>query len=106
MRRWSKRILIVLVVFLLPPVAFYFYTRWQGERELRAVIAELDANESPWRWEDIIAARPKLDEKTDARAVVLNAQKLASGFFGQFSVWEKVYDRPPNALIPPEDFEP
>jgi hypothetical protein len=106
MRRWIKRILIVLAVFLLPPVGFYFYVTWQGERELRAVMAELDANESPWRWEDIIAARPKLDEKTDARAVVLNARQLAPGFFGRFSIWEKVYDRPPNALIPPEDFEP
>lgn len=106
MRRWTKRILILLAVFVLPVAAFYFYARWQGERELRAVLAELDANETPWRWEDLIAARPKLDEHTDARAVVMNARQLAPGFDGQYRIWEKVYARPPHVVIPPDDFEP
>ena len=80
MRRWTKRILIVLAVFVLPVVAFYFYASWQGERELRAVLAQLDADEAPWRWEDLIAARPKLAEHEDARAVVLNTRQLAAGY--------------------------
>ena len=46
-RRWLGRGLIVLLIFLLAPVAFYFYLTWQGERELRAVLDDLDANAAP-----------------------------------------------------------
>jgi hypothetical protein len=104
MRRWSKRILIVLAVFVLPPVALYFYASWKGEQELRAAIEELDARGEPWRWEELHASRPKLAEQDDVRAIIASVYRKTSG--GQLNKAVEIrLDHPPNAVIPPEDFE-
>jgi len=107
MRRWLKRIGIVLAVFVLPLVAFYFYATWQGERELRAAIAELDAQGEPWRVEDLQNAQPALADKDNVRGMML---ALRSHVLRQFTpglayskAVEKALDRPTHAVIPPED---
>lgn len=103
MRRWTKRLLILLAVLVLPAAAFYLNARWQAERELREALAELDANEAPWRWEDLIAARPQLHEQDDAHTVMVNARQLAPGFFGKFTFYEKALAGPPHRVIDPQD---
>jgi hypothetical protein len=76
MRRWLKRIVIVLAVFALPSAAFYFYVSWRGDRELRAVLEELDANEAPWRWDDLQEARPPLAAEDDIRPLIVKIASL------------------------------
>ncbi|MCI0682651.1 MAG: hypothetical protein L0Y71_11145 [Gemmataceae bacterium] len=103
-RRWSKRIAIVLAVFGLPIVAFYYYAAWQGERELRAVLAELDANETPWRWDDLLAASGKVAAADDVRAIVLSVHaQLPRGFAVKVATSGK--DLRPNLLMWPEEAE-
>src|SRR6266496_5645079 len=104
MRRWLKRILIVLAVFVLPPVAFYFYATWQGERELRAAIAGLDAQGEPWRWEDLMAAQPELADEDDVHGLIASVHRQTKNKF------DKVYNEtllylPPNVLMSEHDLE-
>ncbi len=105
MRRWLKRILIPLAILIALPVGFYFYAQWRGERELQAAIAELDATGEPWRWEDIEAARPKLDPKNDIRQLVLDVHRgVSNGFYMKKAV-ERALDLAPNRLIVEDDID-
>ena len=104
MRRWLKRLLIPLAILIALPVGFYFYAQWQGERELQAAIAELDA-EGPWRWEELEAQRAALDPKNDIRPLVLEVHRQVSGGFFTRKAIEVALERPPHHLIPPDDAE-
>ncbi len=104
MRRWLKRILIPLAILIALPVGFYFYAQWRGERELQAAIAELDA-EGPWRWEDIVLARPPLPEKDDIKAAIKKARSLTPGtFWSNHQVREKILELAPSAQISRDDW--
>lgn len=105
MRRWLNRILIVLAVFVLPPVAFYFYSVWQGERELRAAIEELDAAGEPWRWEDLMAARPALADEDDVRELIDSVCRQAESGFTKVLNHTSSLDLPPNFLMSEHDVE-
>ncbi|GEM_PF-5697218 len=107
MRRWTKRILIVLAVFVLPVVAFYFYAAWQGDSELRAIIAELDASGEPWRVEDLERVRPPLADKDDIRFLMSRVRsQVPTTLAAKKSIGriEDVLAGPPNVIIPPEGF--
>src|SRR6266568_2796464 len=104
MRRWLKRIVIVLAVFVLPPVAFYYYSVWQGERELRAAIAELDAQGEPWRWDDLLAARPELAEEDDVRELIASVCRPMVNRFNKI-LTQTADDLPPNFLMSEHDLE-
>src|SRR5687767_15970366 len=100
MRRWLKRIIIVLAAFGVPTAAFYFYVTWQGQRELRAVLDELDANEAPWRWDDLLAARAPLAPEDDVRTLVVSVRaQMPAGFGAKLSLG----DVRPNVLLLPEE---
>lgn len=103
MRRWLKRIVILLAAFGLPCVAFYFYVSWQGDRELRAVLEELDANEAPWRWDALQNARPPLAPEDDVRPLI---GKIVSLMPANFDT-RTPRDGPakPNQLLWPEHVE-
>ena len=105
MGRWRRRILIVLLAFVLAPVAFYFYIAWQGERELRAVLAELDAHESPWRVEDLEAARKHSPGLEDVRPLIAKIHSQMPSSFGN-----KIYSAArarihPHVLLSADDYE-
>lgn len=103
MRRWLKRIVIVFAVFGLPTAAFYFYVTWQGDRELRAVLEELDATEAPWRWDDLLAARAPVAAEDDGRALVLNVRsQMPAGFARKVNSNRALR---PNLLLWPEEAE-
>ena len=103
MRRWLKCIVIVLAVFGLPSAAFYFYISWQGDRELCAVLEELDANETPWRWDDLLAARAPVAAADDVRALVLNVRsQIPAGFATKVNISRELR---PNLLLWPEEAE-
>lgn len=103
LRRWLKRMVIVLALFIVLPVGFYFYATWQGERELRAVLDELDANDAPWRWDDLLAARAPVAAEDDVRAIVLAVHAKVRGLAPKI---DTQLNRRPNLLLGPEDAEP
>src|SRR6266496_1498009 len=99
MRRWLKRIFFVLAVFVPILAAFYFYAQWQGDRELRGVIAELDAQGEPWRWDDLLAARPKGPEDEKVRALINQVVFVARRGWKSKNIQRSI---PPNAFFSPE----
>src|SRR5262249_27851698 len=102
MRRWLKRIVIVLAVFVPLLSAFYFYAQWQGERELRAVIAELDAQDEPWRWDDLLAARPTGPEDEHVRALLNRVSAATANKWTSRNIVKINTTNPPNMYFPPE----
>jgi hypothetical protein len=105
MRRWVKRIVIVLVAVVLPAIGFYFYAGWQGERELREMIAELDAQGEPWRWDDLQASRPKGPDDERVRALMLKVcAAVPSGLEKKFFSG-RTDQCPPNVVLVPDDAE-
>src|SRR5437588_8161527 len=71
-RRWLI-VLSGLLILLTIPVAGFFYLAWQRDRELDAAIAEVDATDPDWRWDDLMAKRP---EVPDAENPTLLAMKV------------------------------
>ena len=57
MRRWLKRGIVLVLIFVGLPFAIYSYLSWQSARELHAIFAELDAKDALWRWHDLLAAK-------------------------------------------------
>jgi hypothetical protein len=56
--KWTLRILLALdLLAILSVVGYRYVTRWRGETELAAVVAELDATDPGWRLPDLLAAR-------------------------------------------------
>jgi len=105
MRRWLKRIIITLVIVSIPVAAFWFYAAWQGERELRAAIAELDESGEPWRLEDLLAARPKLAGQDDVRELIASVCGQTANPLKKTLIktgWDPV---PPNVLMSEHDLE-
>jgi len=105
MRRWMKRIFIALVVVGLPATVFWFYAAWQGNRELREAIAELDALGEPWRWEDLEAERSKSPKPVDIRDLILRVNNQVSSSFSSRATIERALDRPSYAMMLPDEFE-
>jgi hypothetical protein len=105
MRRWLKRGLILVVLFVLAPVGFYFYASWQGERELRAVLDQLDAEEAPWRWEDLDAARQPVPKDQEVRGLIVKLTTQMPRSFA-INIMNKTKDRHhPQVLLSAEDYE-
>jgi hypothetical protein len=104
MRRWIKRSLIVLSIFVAPPLGLYFYTSWRAERELAEVLAELDANEAPWRWDDVMIVKPKAEDEA-VRTTIESAHRLMPARFLD-RIQKKVEDREmPWRLLTAHDAE-
>ncbi len=74
-RRW-RRALACLLVLLAIPVIGYFYLRWSEERDLQAAIAEIDAVDPRWRFEDLLADRPPIADAQNPALVVAKVALL------------------------------
>ena len=103
-RRWVWVLAAAVVAGVSVPPATYLLIRWQGERELAAVRAELDAADPNWRMPDLFAARnarlAKLEvNSADTAAAVYD--RLPEGWEkppadGEEPLWP--FDGPPNRL--------
>jgi hypothetical protein len=73
-RRWWWRILIGLFTLLVTTVigrwVWWERTRAQGEEELAAAIAETEAVDPRWRWEQIEEDRPKVPDEENSILVL------------------------------------
>jgi hypothetical protein len=66
-------VLICLLVLTAIPVVGYFYRVWQQDRELEAVLAELERSDPRWRMDQLLADRPTVP---DAENPVLLVRKI------------------------------
>jgi len=74
-RRWPKRLFWgSLALVLLTGLGAFAYLKWKefgAERQLNAIVAELDANDPYWRLEAIEAHRKAIPDEENAALVVL-----------------------------------
>jgi len=54
-RRWLRRVLVILFVFVGLPAGYYFYATWSLNKEIARAISETDGLDPRWRLEDIQA---------------------------------------------------
>ena len=79
-RRWLRRLLVFLLAFIGLPAAYYFYTSWSLKAEIARAIAETDALDPRWRFDDIEADRKALrDEDNSALQIVKIVRLLGRG---------------------------
>lgn len=73
-RRWCLRVLIGLLLlvggFVFSRWLWWEYTRAQGEKELATAIAETEASDPRWRWEQIEEDRPKIPDEENSILVL------------------------------------
>jgi hypothetical protein len=74
-RRWY--ILGFLLLVAATPVAWYFIAAWVSEREMAALLAEMDAEDPGWRWPDILAAMPPIPAQENSVAQIFKVYGLA-----------------------------
>lgn len=76
-RRWLRWLLVSLLIFIGLPAAYYFYTAWSLKAEIARAIAETDALDPRWRFEDIEADRKAIrDEDNSALHAIKTIQLI------------------------------
>lgn len=73
-RRWFRRIIVGVVMFLVTTFVgrwiWWERTRAEGEKELAAALAETDALDPRWRWEQIEEDRPEIPDAENSIFIV------------------------------------
>ncbi|MBI1830064.1 MAG: hypothetical protein HYR84_01275 [Planctomycetes bacterium] len=87
-----------VLLLVAAPATYYFIAAWWAERELQALLAELDENDPGWRWHDLAAeinARPA-DPNSAAQIlkvrVLLKKKPLAAG--GPWAAGKDPFEKP------------
>src|SRR5262245_49879114 len=75
-RRWLRRALVILLVFVGLPAGYYFYASWSLERDLAEAIAETDRLDPHWRLENIQADRKTYADEENAALLVIKLIRL------------------------------
>ncbi len=68
-RRWRIALACVLGLLAIPVIG-YRYLRWSQERDLQAAIAEIEAVDPRWRFEQLLADRPPIADADNPAIVV------------------------------------
>ncbi len=74
-RRWY--ILGFLLLIAAAPVAWYFIAGWLSEREMAALLAEMDAEDPGWQWPDIVANLEPIPDEANSAAQIAKVNALA-----------------------------
>jgi hypothetical protein len=72
-RAWRRWLLVggFMLVLIATPFAYSLIGRWQADREMAALYAEIDADDPNWRWPDLLADLPEPPPDQDNAAVQL-----------------------------------
>jgi hypothetical protein len=68
-RRWLT-VLGILAFLMALPVLLYLYYCWSKDRELDAVVAEIEKDDPRWRFDEILADRPPIADADNPALVV------------------------------------
>src|SRR5262245_43427994 len=75
-RRWPRRLLVILLIFVGLPAGYYFYARWSLHVETDRAIAETDLLDPHWRFDDMEADRKVLPDEENSYVQVLKVIRL------------------------------
>src|SRR5438034_7073881 len=75
-RHWLRRLLVILLIFIGLPAAYYFYARWSLNVEVARAIAETDQLDPHWRFEDMEAGRKVYQDAENSYVQVVKVIRL------------------------------
>jgi hypothetical protein len=75
-RRWLRRLLVILLIFVGLPAGYYFYARWSLHVETERAIAETDQLDPHWRFEDMEADRKTIPDEENSYVQVVEVIRL------------------------------
>ena len=75
-RRWPRRLVVFLAIFIGLPAGYYGYVRWSLDRDLAEAIAETDRLDPRWRLEDIEADRKAYPDEQNAAIPMMMVTRL------------------------------
>ena len=78
-RRMLRTIGLGLLVTVAVVAGIFLITSWLAEDRLQKKLAELDASDPGWRWDDIIAAREELPDDQNSAVRVQNVVQMFPG---------------------------
>jgi len=109
LRRWLKRLRKIVVwcvaLAVLAALIFNVVLRVIGGRELRAVVARLDADDPGWRWDELNADKPKLQDEDNACLKMLAlARQVRESIDGEDSL-PSMRERPANEQFVERDLQ-
>src|SRR5262249_14405473 len=84
--RWLLGFALLLIA---TPVAFLLVSSYLDQRELQAVLDELDRTDPGWRWEEMLAARAQIPEERNSALVVVAVEKMLDQVNFQGVIWPK-----------------
>jgi hypothetical protein len=76
LRRWLRRLGLLIVGLIILVVALAVYHRTIGGNRLAAAVTATDRDDPGWQWEDLSAYRGVVPDAQNAAPVVLEAAKL------------------------------
>jgi hypothetical protein len=106
-RRWLRRTFLFLLIVIGSPIAYYFYSSWSLQRDIERAIAETDALDPRWRWEDIEADRKEIAAAENSAGLVVTVNALIGrgrrAASGDPAEYQKVFGNlPPAAELNPQ----
>lgn len=82
--KWTRRIVFGIVVLLSMTVLgswiWYEHSRWQGKKELAAAIAETNAADPHWRWEQLEEEKSLIPDAENSILVLRHFHELTAGW--------------------------
>jgi hypothetical protein len=107
-RRWLRRLFVTLLILIGLPTAFYFYSSWSLQREIARAIAETDALDPRWRFEDMEADREPVPDAENSALHIINVSRLLGRGKTPSSQkhYAKLFDKlPSTAELNPQQIE-
>src|SRR2546428_779876 len=101
-RRWRRRVFWVLVTLLVlaaPPLGYFFYDRWQADRDLQEAIVALDRIDPGWRLEDIEAKRRQVPDEKNSAKIIVAAHAALPAKWGDLDFEDELAKVPPPVLL-------
>jgi tetratricopeptide (TPR) repeat protein len=99
MRRLLKYGVCLFLVIAVPLGAYVWYASWSGQRMVDEIVAELDA-QGPWRWEDLVAARPATADNQLAPRLIEKVQAAMPAGWNAAKALEELPQNPVVLLDP------
>lgn len=75
-RRWLRRLLVALLILVGLPTGYYFYANWSLQSDIAQAIAETDALDPRWRYEDMEADSKTYPDAENSALHILKVKRL------------------------------
>ena len=109
-RRWLRWLFVFLLIFIGLPSAYYFYTSWSLKAEIARAMAETDALDPRWRFEDIEADRKPIRDEDNSALQIIKIVGLIGRTGARTPMHHKHYgevfgERPATAQLNPQQIQ-